>query len=422
MEKSIDSGSKVISKTSPSNNYNINNEYQDDEENEEEEEEEDQEKADDSGQQNINGRSSSNSTVEENNNGSSKKGSASGGSVRQYIRSKTPRLRWTPDLHLCFVRAVERLGGQERATPKLVLQMMNIKGLSIAHVKSHLQMYRSKKIEDPNQDPHSFKTVLSEQGFFLEGGDHQIYNLSQLPMLQGFNQWPTSSGLIRYADSSWRSSTRDHQIYSPQYSSFRTAFDSAKNGVYGSVAERLFRNNNNSINIGSATSTLDTSASWRSRHQTHDQGESFRRSWRTQIFNNPSSTELDLSLQNKRIMLHEKGFMRDHQVVNTITTYNLSTSSTNSRSVQEGGQNKLKRKVLDSERDSDLDLNLSLKIRPKDDHDHEEVDINSTSLCLSLSPSSSSNKLIMSRLKEEAGGLIQDRKLGRTASTLDLTL
>lgn len=113
MEKSIDSGSKVISKTSPSNNYNINNEYEDDEENEEEEEEEDQEKADDSGQQNINGRSSSNSTVEENNNGSSKKGSASGGSVRQYIRSKTPRLRWTPDLHLCFVRAVERLGGQE---------------------------------------------------------------------------------------------------------------------------------------------------------------------------------------------------------------------------------------------------------------------------------------------------------------------
>lgn len=59
----------------------------------------------------INEESSSNSTVEEN--VGSKKGSASGGSVRQYVRSKTPRLRWTPDLHLCFVRAVERLGGQE---------------------------------------------------------------------------------------------------------------------------------------------------------------------------------------------------------------------------------------------------------------------------------------------------------------------
>ncbi|PKU73009.1 Putative Myb family transcription factor [Dendrobium catenatum] len=38
----------------------------------------------------------------------------SSGSVRQYNRSKAPRLRWTPDLHMCFARAVERLGGQDR--------------------------------------------------------------------------------------------------------------------------------------------------------------------------------------------------------------------------------------------------------------------------------------------------------------------
>ncbi|OVA09455.1 SANT/Myb domain [Macleaya cordata] len=68
-------------------------------------------------------------------------------SVRPYVRSKVPRLRWTPDLHDVFLHAVHRLGGEEKATPKLVLETMDVRGLTISHVKSHLQMYRSMKQE-----------------------------------------------------------------------------------------------------------------------------------------------------------------------------------------------------------------------------------------------------------------------------------
>lgn len=74
---------------------------------EEEEGEDDLETEEKSKAQGTTRTSSSNSTVEEN----GKK--TNSGSVRQYVRSKTPRLRWTPELHLRFAHAVERLGGQD---------------------------------------------------------------------------------------------------------------------------------------------------------------------------------------------------------------------------------------------------------------------------------------------------------------------
>ena len=52
------------------------------------------------------------------------------------------RLRWTPDLHGRFVRAVDRLGGAEQATPKLILELLEEPGVTVFHVKSHLQKYR----------------------------------------------------------------------------------------------------------------------------------------------------------------------------------------------------------------------------------------------------------------------------------------
>ncbi|CAM0147329.1 unnamed protein product [Urochloa decumbens] len=72
-----------------------------------------------------------------------------------------PRLRWTVELHERFVDAVTQLGGPDKATPKTIMRVMGVKGLTLYHLKSHLQKFRLGKQPHKEFNDHSVKDAAA---------------------------------------------------------------------------------------------------------------------------------------------------------------------------------------------------------------------------------------------------------------------
>ncbi|XP_022718151.1 myb family transcription factor APL-like isoform X2 [Durio zibethinus] len=80
-----------------------------------------------------------------------------------------PRLRWTVELHERFVDAVTQLGGPDKATPKTIMRVMGVKGLTLYHLKSHLQKFRLGKQPHKEFNDHSIKEDLQRNAASSSG-------------------------------------------------------------------------------------------------------------------------------------------------------------------------------------------------------------------------------------------------------------
>ncbi|CAH8280070.1 unnamed protein product [Arabidopsis lyrata] len=136
--------------------------------------------------------------------------------------TRMKRTVWTVELHQKFVNAVQQLGGVDKASPEQIHALMNVEGLPVINVASHLQKYRLylKKIDEGQQLYMATRQLLLSAGShlpqtpstkhcssFIQQGHHQnssnsanpseTYHTTLSPRVQKVNTFQPSSSPLK---------------------------------------------------------------------------------------------------------------------------------------------------------------------------------------------------------------------------------